>query len=138
VTQLAAPEQAKISPSFPFGRVICAMPSFDDAVEDEIIALESIYAELQVARPHATEIRLKLPVSLVLDRPVHLSSQSKPLDLSHLPPVLLEVILSSGYPFHAPPLIQLDCPWTLTSTWLASLTSRLSERESDDVAIDFW
>jgi hypothetical protein len=116
-----------------FGRFIATTfveMSFEDAVQDEIIALESIYGdELRRSRTPLDEIALMLPVSVELDKKVlvkDVKGSSKQLNLSHLPPILLQVILEPGYPFVSPPRIKLQSSWTLLNPrWMVALTEKL-------------
>ncbi|KAF8332798.1 uncharacterized protein EI90DRAFT_3054460 [Cantharellus anzutake] len=99
-------------------------------VEDELLALEAIYPDcitrLESSEDGGTLIKLELPISLGREQPIRVEFEPPPasgpgqdsststmtpesleevLVVSHLPPLILDLRLSSAYPLHDPPLI---------------------------------
>ncbi|EIW72764.1 hypothetical protein TREMEDRAFT_24487 [Tremella mesenterica DSM 1558] len=79
--------------------------------QDEILTLQSIYGELITVLPNPSQkagiiITLSIPIVLPSATPADLSSpisSSLPLELTHLPPITIRLLLPANYPAHSPP-----------------------------------
>ncbi|KZS96148.1 hypothetical protein SISNIDRAFT_477911 [Sistotremastrum niveocremeum HHB9708] len=109
------------------------MDKLSQAHIDELEVVEAIYPEfLQTVseRPNAL-IRLEIPVNctqqtFTIQQELYAnvpkaSSSPITLDLSHLPPLILEILLTPAYPEHSPPIIR-----SLSSrySWVARKSSQ--------------
>ncbi|WWD17839.1 hypothetical protein CI109_102283 [Kwoniella shandongensis] len=79
--------------------------------EDEITVLESIYPSLTTVHPNPSEkpgrlLTLTIPIALATQTIVQLDTSSGPsasLEVSHLPPITLRILLPATYPIAEPP-----------------------------------
>lgn len=114
-----------------------------EAVEDELVALASIYDDATFVRS-VREVGGRLSVHLSLPSPVHIDAQLKedepPVSriFHHLPPLTLNFRLPVGYPSSRAPQYTLYCTW-LSARKLSVLCSNLDAMyQSGDVIMFQW
>lgn len=99
----------------------------DDERVDELNTLQSIYPELvlDLGHPPVPTARIELPVALEKPLSVIFDSGASVQNLSYLPPLIIDIILSEGYPAERPPTFNLtaDPPW-LPDTLLEQLKEK--------------
>ncbi|KAF2744525.1 RWD-domain-containing protein [Sporormia fimetaria CBS 119925] len=87
----------------------------DDERVDELNTLQAIYPELEIdiSHPPTPEAHIELPISPTNPLSVKFDSESTVHQLSHLPPLILDIILTEGYPNERPPKVRLSTnpPW---------------------------
>uniref|UniRef100_A0A3P9K9P6 RBR-type E3 ubiquitin transferase n=1 Tax=Oryzias latipes TaxID=8090 RepID=A0A3P9K9P6_ORYLA len=96
--------------------------------EDELLALQSIYYDLEefVRNESKSAGEIRVSVELPADFTVVLKHDGalRKYEISFLPPLLLTFELPEDYPSSSPPLFTLTCSW-LTRTQLDSLSVQL-------------
>ena len=113
------------------------------AVEDELLALSSIYDESTFLRSNS-EPGGHLSVSLSLSYPLQLDARLQkdqpPVSrlFHHLPPLTLNFHLPAGYPSSVPPQYTLSCKW-LSPNKLSVLCNSLDAMyQTGDVVLFQW
>lgn len=99
----------------------------DDERLDELNTLQSIYPELAVdsSNPAVPTARIELAVAPTDPLPIVFKPEPTIYKLSHLPPLLLEVILHENYPTERAPTFRL----TSSPQWLSEAVLRRHEDE---------
>ncbi|XP_078044143.1 E3 ubiquitin-protein ligase RNF14 isoform X2 [Augochlora pura] len=103
--------------------------------KDEIIALESIYNEEEFSHHEENgrhQCSFKIFINLLDDYYItykdnrHMEESLQKINISHLPPLTLHVILPEDYPSISPPIVTLHSSW-LCSQSLAELCKKLDQ-----------
>lgn len=104
-----------------------------DSQDDELMAVEAIYADECAVLCRKPQAKLELRVSVAVGDGLRVEVEGDPVGggaVSTLPPIRMRVRLPAAYPSHVPPIFALRCCW-IGDAGLAAIADELGRVASE-------